>query len=421
MAKPKKQFEVKNQGGKAKIKIIGDISWWRNGSDEFTQRVDNLLEEGVTDVDGYINSPGGNMFEGFEIRNQVARFPGHKYVKLGALCASAATTISTVFDEIESSLNISYMIHDPMQSALIQHEEDFESNKKLYLDLRNNAIKYYVNLSNKIKGEDGLTEEEVSDMMRKTTWMNADELLERGLIHKVDTEDDDYMPEDAQDVANRMKFSLPTEVLNKIKDTSGDEEEEGGEEGPPKNPSPKTKSNKNQIKMKQLIISFLATFNVVNVSAESSDENVVSALKSFVQQKISAFNSVVDQLKSLEGFKFNADNLVGSIKDFVQMKDDKIKELQGKLDEIDKEKLEAVYDFAKTKKGYTDEQVNMLKEMAKNSSVETVVNFLDKAPDVKSLSQQVQKEGTTNSGSTMAHAIYGRLAGIKNNLSPQSK
>ena len=173
--------------------------------------------------------------------------------------------------------------------------------------------------------------------------------------------------------------------------------------------------------MKQLIISFLATFNVVNVSAESSDENVVSALKSFVQQKISAFNSVVDQLKSLEGFKFNADNLVGSIKDFVQMKDDKIKELQGKLDEIDKEKLEAVYDFAKTKKGYTDEQVNMLKEMAKNSSVDTVVNFLDKAPDVKSLSQQVQKEGATNSGSTMAHAIYGRLAGIKNNLSPQSK
>ena len=421
MAKPKKQFEVKNQGGIAKIKIIGDISWWRNASDEFTRMVDNLLEEGVTDVDGYINSPGGNMFEGNEIRNQFARFPGHKYVKLGALCASAATTISTVFDEIESSLNISYMIHDPMQSAFIQHEEDFESHKKQYIDLRNNAIKCYVNLSKKVKGDNALTEDEVSDMMRKTTWMNADELLEKGLIHKVDTEDDDYMPEDAQDVANRMKFSLPTEVLNKIKDTSGDEEEEGGEEGPPKNPSPKTKSNKNQIKMKQLIISFLATFNVVNVSAESSDENVVSALKSFVQQKISAFNSVVDQLKSLEGFKFNADNLVGSIKDFVQMKDDKIKELQGKLDEIDKEKLEAVYDFAKTKKGYTDEQVNMLKEMAKNSSVDTVVNFLDKAPDVKSLSQQVQKEGATNSGSTMAHAIYGRLAGIKNNLSPQSK
>ena len=103
------------------------------------------------------------------------------------------------------------------------------------------------------------------------------------------------------------------------------------------------------------------------------------------------------------------------------MKDDKINELQGKLDQIDKDKLEAVYDFAKTKKGYTDEQVNMLKEMAKNSSVDTVVNFLDKAPDVKSLSQQVQKEGATNSGSTMAHAIYGRLAGIKNNLSPQSK
>lgn len=405
-----KQFEVKNKGGKAKIRLLGDISWWNNGSDEFTRLIDNLLSEGIEDVDAYINSPGGDMFIGNELRNQFARFPGHKYVKLGALCASAATTITPAFDLIECVRNTSYMIHDPLFSPFIEHEEDFESNKKLYQNLRNNAIGEYVSLSKRIKGEGkGLSAEEVSEMMRKTTWMNAEELLEKGFVHKIANEDDSYMPEDAQDVANRMKFTLPKAILNKLQNSI--DPDEGQDDDPPA-PKPKPK---NQSTMKNFILTFLATFNVVNVNEQSSEGDIFNSLKAFVNQKVTALNNVLDHLKTYEGFQFNAENVVQSIKDFVKLKDDKIQELQDKVDKIDQDQREAIFDIARNQKGYTDEQIKALKEMSNHSTVESLVKFVEQSKNVKSLANEVSGEGASNS-STMAHAINARVAGIKNDL-----
>ena len=406
MAKLKKQYEIKNQGGKAKIKIIGEISWWRNGSEDFTRMVDTLLEEGVTDVDAYINSGGGDMFQGGELRNQIARFPGHKYVKLGALCASAATSITTVFDEIESSTNTSYMMHDPTHGMVIEHEEDFDSNKKLYLILRNQVISDYVALSKRILGEDkGLTSEEVSEMMRATTWMNSQELVDKGLAHRSGSEDQD-VPEDSAEVANRMNFTLPVQLMNQLESNPADEDDLI----PPV-------QKKNKAKMKNLILVMFASWGVQGLTAESADQDVANALKQFVQNKLQAFNSLVDQLKSFEGFSLKNDyspaDLIDSVKNFIKAKNDRIIDLENSLKKVDDAKLEAVYDIARTQKGYTDKQIENLRMMAKNSSIEAIVNFLEDVPDKKDLTR-VPEGGQPVNSSTMAHAISARLAGIKN-------
>ncbi len=62
-------YQIKNKAGKAFIQIIGEISFWKNSSEKFTSAIDGLINAGVEDVELYINSTGGSMFEAYEIAN----------------------------------------------------------------------------------------------------------------------------------------------------------------------------------------------------------------------------------------------------------------------------------------------------------------------------------------------------------------
>ncbi len=186
---PAKQFEIQNKGGKASIKLIGAISWWQNNSANFIAQVDDLIRQGCTDLDCYLNTPGGEMFEANEIGNQVSRFTGHKYCKLGALCASSGTIISTYFDEVVASANTQYMIHDPSVGLYIEHLSDFDSNKTMYENLRNDAI-------NRYHDKTGIPIEELSTMLEKTTWMNAQTAKKKKFVDSISS-DKSEMPDDA--------------------------------------------------------------------------------------------------------------------------------------------------------------------------------------------------------------------------------
>ncbi len=203
------RYSIENKSGVAVIQIIGDIDWWDNDSKSFTARIDEFIKAGITDVEGYINSPGGDMFEGNEIGNQIRRFTGNRTAKLGALVASSATTVSMAFKKVVAAKNTQFMIHDPSWRPVIQHTEDFESSKQLYENLRNQAIEEYVEKT-------GISKEEVSEMMRKTTWMNASTALEKGFVDEV-SDENSPMPDNAFEALNKMKFNVPKEVLLQMK------------------------------------------------------------------------------------------------------------------------------------------------------------------------------------------------------------
>ena len=201
-----KHFHISNQAGRAVIKIIGEISWWKNNSEDFTRKVDRLIDQGIRDVDGYINSGGGSMLEANEIGNQIERFEGERLAQLGAICASAATIVSTYFHEAKGSSNTQYMIHDPRLLTIVEHEEDFDSQKQLYVNLRDDAIDRY-------SQKTGIDEDEISEMMRKTTWMNAKKAQELGFIDAIKNEKAE-LPADTQDVFNRYHYQHIPRVFN---------------------------------------------------------------------------------------------------------------------------------------------------------------------------------------------------------------
>lgn len=208
-----KRFEVLNKGGKASIKLIGEFSWWENDSTSFIAQVDSLVAAGVTELECYINSPGGDMVEANEIGNQISRFTGNKSAKLGAICASAATIVSTYFDTVEASSNTQYMIHDPSARITIEHLSDIDSYRQLYENLLNDAVDRY-------HKKTGIDKEELKTMMRNTTWMSAAQAKEKKFVNSIGS-DSAEMPSDAAKLFDRFQVpeNIKAIISNSIKST----------------------------------------------------------------------------------------------------------------------------------------------------------------------------------------------------------
>ncbi len=199
-------YEVTNQGTIAEIRIIGDINWWANGSDDFTQMLAQLRAAGVTELQAYINTGGGSMWEANEIYNQLVAFPGRKTAVLGALVASAGTTIACAFsDGIEMAANGQYMIHNP-ELCVSGGEKELKAALQLYANIRQAAIDIYVKRT-------GLTPEELSTMMEATTWMTAATAKEKGFITGI-TGEDAELPADTAEVINKYHYTNVPVALN---------------------------------------------------------------------------------------------------------------------------------------------------------------------------------------------------------------
>jgi ATP-dependent Clp protease, protease subunit len=128
--------EAKNN--KAFLRITGLIYEWNNSAEEITRKIDEFLAQGITDVEVYLNGPGGDVFQAAEIENQIQRFPGSKTGTAGALLASAYTKIALSLDSCEQAENGQFMYHKP-SGRLSGNEDAIASGLKL---LQNMSIQY---------------------------------------------------------------------------------------------------------------------------------------------------------------------------------------------------------------------------------------------------------------------------------------
>ena len=162
----------------AEIRISGALYEWNNSTEVLTAKIDKLLADGYKDVKVYINSPGGDVFVGAEIVNQLKRFPGKKQGFGGAIVASAATAIAIEMDTFEMAENGQFMYHKP--SGYISGNEDkIESSLTL---LKNLTSQYKTKYSEKT----GLSEEDIESAWAKgDVWLTAKQALEQKFITSV--------------------------------------------------------------------------------------------------------------------------------------------------------------------------------------------------------------------------------------------
>jgi ATP-dependent Clp protease protease subunit len=121
----------------------------------------------------YIDSPGGDVFQGVAIRSQIAQWPSGVDVKVIGLAASAASFIATVGDVVSMAEGSMLMVHDPWTIAVGNSAEMAKAATTLD-QIADNLVGAY----SKKSGKDADT---VRAVMRAETWYSPEAAIEFGL------------------------------------------------------------------------------------------------------------------------------------------------------------------------------------------------------------------------------------------------
>lgn len=139
----------------------------------------------VTQINIFINSYGGSVFEGTAIYNQLKRHPAHKTVYVDGFACSIASVIAMAGDEVVMPANTLMMIHNMWMTA----SGSAEDLRKVADNLETiNAAGRTAYLE---KAGEKLDEARLIEMMDAETWLTAEECVALGLADTVTARRDD--------------------------------------------------------------------------------------------------------------------------------------------------------------------------------------------------------------------------------------
>lgn len=179
----KKYWEFKNKTlNEADLYLYIEIASWGGGyaahsAQSFKQELDNLGDLDTLNI--YINSPGGDVFEGNTIMNMLKRKKCTKNVYVDGLAASIASVIAMAGDKIIMPSNAMMMIHNAWTYA----SGNSHDLRKLADDL--DKVNTSIRQTYLDKAGDKLDEETLTTLMDNETWLTAQECYNYGLCDQV--------------------------------------------------------------------------------------------------------------------------------------------------------------------------------------------------------------------------------------------
>lgn len=182
------KMEIKSLvDGIPELYFYGDITGstfdnWQD-EDKCPQDVSDFLSqlEGATDINIYINSGGGDSFAGMAIYNMLKRNSANKHVYVDGIAASAASIIAMAGDLITIPNTAELMIHNAWTIAM-GNANDFRD-LAAFLDKADQAyLNAYVQ-----NATDGVTADQIKQMMDNTTWMTGAEAAK--VFKNIDVQD----------------------------------------------------------------------------------------------------------------------------------------------------------------------------------------------------------------------------------------
>lgn len=202
----KQMWEIKQQADNAiNLYIYGDVEgdsydFWTDEVIESETSANHFRDElakypNAQQINVYINSYGGSVFEGTAIYNQLKRHTAHKTVYIDGFACSIASVIAMAGDEIVMPRNALMMIHNMWMGVCGNSDELRKAADDLDTINAAGRAAYLERAGEK------LTEEQLAGMMDAETWLTAEQCIEYGLA-------DRYAEQDAD-------MSQATEVLQK--------------------------------------------------------------------------------------------------------------------------------------------------------------------------------------------------------------
>ncbi len=124
----------------------------------------------------YIDSPGGDVFQGTAIRNQIAQWEAGADVVVLGLAASAASYIATAGEKVSMAEGSMMMVHDPWTMA-VGNAADMRKSADMLDQIAENIVGAYV-------AKSGKSAKAVREAMLAETWLAPDQAIEFGLANE---------------------------------------------------------------------------------------------------------------------------------------------------------------------------------------------------------------------------------------------
>lgn len=244
------------------IEIYDPIDKWIGMSGDVFARM--LRDADGSVVELRINSPGGDVGEGFSIANQIKKYSGKVVAVVEGYCASVATIIALACSEIHMHELSVWMMHRSSGCAH-GHSEDLTSAAKALEVIDQAAAQMYKNKS-------GASDEQVAQWLAVDTWMSPADALAAGLVDKVITD----APRSNKPTAWARTFqmmaasSIPAEVRARVEQQDPPQPQAAATP----QPAPKTRGNmiKNP-KIQALLALGLSAFAQAGALAKVGDDD----------------------------------------------------------------------------------------------------------------------------------------------------
>lgn len=270
---------------------------------EFARELLDLDTQGFKCIKIYINSPGGNVVEGWNICNAISKTKTPVDTYNIGLCASMAAVIFMTGRKRIMADYASMMVHAPFGS----------DDNKMLAAMREGCISI---LSSKCN----ITKDEVAKLVDRETWLYPAECLEKGFCTEIEY----------TSVANQKRMPKATALMAVWKESKLIQANIF-----------KTDYMANEVTSKVVGTSLVAAFLDLNV--DSTEQAVLTEVKSRINTLIIAKGKVDDELAAMKK------SLDKSKADYEEMSDKYNKMCKEKKDVEDKAKKDAEDAAAKAK------------------------------------------------------------------------
>lgn len=171
----KSWFSITNKSeALAEIQIYEEIGLYGVSAKDF---IDQLKAVGPRKILLRINSPGGSIFDGLAIYNQLLDHPPGVEVRIDGLAASMASVIAMAGAPVRIAENALVMIHNP-NGVAAGDSETMRSLADLLDKLRGSIITAY-------ERKTGLSSTKLTAMMEAETWLTAEEAKDLRFVDEV--------------------------------------------------------------------------------------------------------------------------------------------------------------------------------------------------------------------------------------------
>ena len=172
----KQPLNLVRNGADASLYIYDVISsYWGVSAISVAEQLNNVGD--ATTLHVYLNTPGGDVFEGRAIMALIQRFAGKTVAHIDSLCASAGTSIALACSEVEMSAGAFFMIHNASGGVY--------GDKKVMRDTADLLEKVEGSIVGDYVKKTGKGEAEVIAWMDAETWFSADEAIEAGFVDRL--------------------------------------------------------------------------------------------------------------------------------------------------------------------------------------------------------------------------------------------